>query len=231
MRHDNLKRVFVLAAAALLAVLPATPLLAEPDEQPLATDFDQYFEQEKPSWTFIPAGHGGQNKLGSNYDGYEDLGAGGFDVYFNPPLPEFEEPDWRHKLMFRLSGDYFPLQVPEGVYGLTEDIYSLNCGIVKKFMHFRKPEGRQWTPFLAGGFGVYWDRITLDTPASGKVTGMHTYFGFNGGAGLMFPSILGLRLVPEFRWHGMRPAGNVWVTNTVYQGSVMLWFGRKSERQ
>jgi hypothetical protein len=205
---------------ALSAVLLAAPAFADEEE----FDYKNYFKGERATrWIIAPGFNGGITKMNNGYDGYDDLGHAGFDVYFNPPRPLYEPPTWRNRLYWRLSADYFPLQVPEGVYGVTEDIYSINNAVGFKFLSFNRREEKQIVPFVAGGFGVYWDRIELDTPASGKVTGMHNYFGVNASAGFFLPSLWNIRLVPEIRWHGMRTTGNYWATHYTFQGSLVLW--------
>src|SRR5437588_3245960 len=78
------------------------------------------------SWILAPGINAGYNKLLTGYEGYENLGNLGLDLYIQPPRETPQRTSWYHNVLFRFSFDYFPLQVPKGNFGLTEDIYSLN---------------------------------------------------------------------------------------------------------
>jgi len=188
-----------------------------------------YFKTKGSRWSISPGINGGLNKMVSGYDNYEDLGKVGIDVYFRPPLPTVGALTWKDKMMFRASVDYFPLQVPDGTFGLTEDIYALTGTMIIKRQNFFFDEADQLIPFLGIGAGIYWDRIELDTPASGKVTGMDAYFGVTGSFGFLFPTVSNLQFVPEIRFHGIRSEGNFWATHVTYQAGLILWWGRQAQ--
>lgn len=190
-------------------------------------DHSTYFKETGPSWIISPGINGGYNKLVRGYKDYEDLGNAGVDIYFRPPQSAVETPNWTNRMMFRLSGDWFPLQLPPGPRGLTEDVFSLNGTVVYKIQSFARAESKQWTPFLGLGFGGYWDRVSLDTPASGKITGTHFYWGINADAGFMLPAVFGVRLVPEVRYHTAKTPNNYYVANMTYQMGAVLWFDPK----
>jgi hypothetical protein len=177
------------------------------------------------NWLFAPAVNGGKNKLLTGYDGYEDLGNLGGDLYMQPPA----DPDggaWRDLCLIRLSFDWFPLQVPKGVNGLEEDIYSINASLLYK-INFRKSSGRirSWQPFLGFGAGLYQDRIVLDTPATGKVSSNENHFGWGLSGGVLLP-VFGkhfpFRLIPEVRYHRIKYVEG-FATNMTYQVGLAYW--------
>ncbi len=222
--HTN--KTIVLSICAAIYALLSTSLLHSFDLNDIRRN-DEFFTERKRQWSITLGGNFGKNKLVRGYKGYSDMTHGGIDIYLRPPLPETGKPAWYHKIMFRLSGDYFPLQTPEGVYGLDEDIYSLNFGVVYRIMSSHGIEGKKWVPILGAGFGIYRDEVTLDTPASGVTKGITTDMGINGSVGIMLPAILHLRLIPEIRYHSIRIPGNYWTANITYQVGVVLWFEPK----
>jgi hypothetical protein len=195
----------------------------------LGQEFSDYFEITRPPWTFSLGGNGGMNKMGKGYDGYDDMPHGGADFYIRPPVPEAEEPACHHKFMLRVSADYFPLQVPEGVFGLTEDVYGLTFAVLVRLRTIDRQEHSKWVPFLGVGAGLYQDRIKLESPASGTVTGAHNYFGINFSGGFFFPEVMGIRLVPEVRQHMLRTPGNFSATNTCFQLGAAIRLGGGDE--
>lgn len=207
--------------AALVAAVALPPLHAKNNDM----DFDDYFEISKNPWTFAIGGNGGLNKLGNGYEGYDDMPHGGADFYIRPPRPQHEDPTFKDKFMLRFSADYFPLQVPEGVYGLTEDIYALSMSVIVRLRDMGRPDHQMWVPFLGLGAGFYRDQIELDTPASGKISDSHNYFGLNFSGGFFFPEVLGIRFAPEVRYHMLRTPGNFSATNICYMMGASIRFG------
>jgi len=193
------------------------------EERSIARNQDSFLAREKRPWKVSVAGYGGKNVMGKGYDGFEDFTHGGADVYFRPPKPILNEARFIYHTLFRLSADYFPLKVPAGVYGLEEDVYALTGALVVRFLRFNQPEDRQWVPFVSAGYGGYFDRVTLDTPASGKVSGTHTNLGYNLSAGLFLPCVGPFRLIPEVRLHSIRVPGGASAQNTTYQIGLALW--------
>lgn len=173
-------------------------------------------------WTFRPAVNFGYNKLLSGYDGYDDLGNAGLDLYMRRESLD-DAVSWGDNLFFRLSVDYFPLQVPQGLNGIQEDLYAANLSIlydVHKLGRFQLPY--PW--FLGAGYGVYRDKVTLSNNTSGKVSTTHTFNGFVLSTGFTIPPLkyFPFKLVPEIRYHRYkRLKGNA--SNMTYQLGVVLW--------
>lgn len=185
--------------------------------------------QTTERWKFHPAMHGGYNVLLEGFDGYDDLGNFGFDLYADPPEAKKFGSGATENLLMRISSDWFPLQVPEGVNGLKEDIYALNADCLYRINVNRDRMLSSWNPFLGFGIGLYQDRISLDTPATGKVTGTENYFGVNLSAGVLppvFSESLPFRLIPEIRYHRIK-FESAFVTSMVYQVGIAYWPGKK----
>jgi hypothetical protein len=185
------------------------------------------YGDEGPRWDVFPAANIGYNQLLKGYQGYENLGNAGVDLYVLRRPPEVEEPKGSDRLGFRISADYFPLQVPEGVYNTTEDIFSLNAAVLYRFYSLYRPEQTQYIPFVGIGAGAYRDVVTVDTPASGKVSGTHSYLGFSGSLGVFLPVMGAVRFAPEIRLHALRIPDNGLALNMTYQVAASLRLGRK----
>lgn len=182
---------------------------------------------DSTGWSFSPAINGGYNNLLDGYDGYDNLGNLGLDLYMQPgPVDERDSMNsWRNTMLFRLSVDWFPLQVPDGVYGLKEDIYSLNGSFLYAFRKNQAFDPTAWRPFLGAGIGYYRDIVELDTPATGKITGKDNHFGFNFNAGLFYPFSLGslpLCWIPEVRYHRIKYVDE-YSGNITYQLGLAYW--------
>jgi hypothetical protein len=189
-------------------------------------EYSDFYQPEAGTpWSFVLALNGGYNQLLKGYKGYENLGNAGLDLYVRPSRSYLEDPGWKDRLIFRLSVDYFPLQVPEGVYGITEDIYGLHGAIMVRFHRLSFPETRQWVPFTGVGLGTYFDQVTLDTPATGKVSGIHRSLGANASIGLFSPR-MGSRwqIIPEIRFHILKIPDAAWSMNMTYQVGLAYWF-------
>ncbi|MCG3203456.1 MAG: hypothetical protein KCHDKBKB_00123 [Elusimicrobia bacterium] len=182
----------------------------------------------EPFVILSPAINVGYNRLLDGYDGYKDLGNVGFDLYFHNPPEKYSDNsisyDWKDRFAFRLSLDYFPLQVPEGLYNTTEDIYALSGAVVYKFIDRDNPL-QKWIPFLSLGAGVYQDRVTIDTPATGEITGKEDRFGLNASLGAIAPEIkliIPVKLIPEIRYHRIKGV-NDYASNLTFQLGVSYW--------
>ena len=185
-------------------------------------DFSPQDEPET-KFHFMPAVFGGYNQLLKGYPGYQNLGNVGAEVWARPITTSIEEPSWyTDNFLVRLSAEWMPLQVPKGNYGLVEDMYALTGQIVFKFDSVRDAE---WMPFLGVGAGGYWDHLSLDTPASGKITGTHYYFGMNATAGIFFPPMGPFRLETEARYHRLQGPNAFWPQNITYQVGLIYGFG------
>jgi len=176
------------------------------------------------SWMLSPAINGGYNKLLEGYDGYEDLGNIGLDLYVKQ-RPDTYEYSWTQNFIYRLSFDYFPLQVPKALLGLKEDLYSINASFLYSFVFRSQGPNQGILPFLGVGIGWYQDRTTLNTKASGKVTGTTNHIGYTGSIGCFLPEFnlfIPMRIVPEVRYHQINvPDGQA--TNITYQAALVFW--------
>jgi|GEM_PF-1839075 len=178
--------------------------------------------EKENKWIFSPGLNAGYTDLLHGYPNYKNLGNAGFDIYLRQPLSV--DPTWREKLLFRLSGDYVPLQTPEGVRGIVHDVYSVNGSVIYRFFDFENGEEyKQTVPFIGGGVGVYWDRIVQNHPAFPKVTTTQGFLGLNASVGVMLPAMGRLRLVPEIRYHTMRQYKSYWPSYVSYQLALVYW--------
>lgn len=179
---------------------------------------------KKSHYTVVPALNVGYNKLLKGYDGYKNLGNAGADLYIHNPQEKVGDFDWSDHFAFRFSFDYFPLQVPEGVNGVTEDIFAYSGAVIYKF--FRKGDlNPRWIPMLGVGAGLYEDRITLDTKATGKVTGKQKLFGENASLALVTPEVkllIPVRFIPEVRYHRIKNVRDN-STNITFQLAISYW--------
>jgi hypothetical protein len=224
-------RRFLAAPGVLFLALigpAAIPAWADMDDNP--SYLKDWTERDKGSgWNFSPAFNGGYTSLLHGYKGYKNLGNAGLDLYMRPPVPQF--PRWYNHMIFRLSADYFPLQVPSQVVGITEDIYALTGTALWRFSNASEAEHNQWIPFLGAGVGVYWDSVTVDTLATGKVKDAEQYLGVTGALGVMLPTWGPIRIIPEIRYHTLREAGRYWASHMTYQIGAALWFPAKVSEQ
>ena len=128
-----------------------------------------------------------------------------------------------------MSGEYFALEVPKDVKGVTEDLYGLTGTVIYRFVDFKgKTEDKRFVPFFGGGFGVYWDRTMIDHPATGKKSGVSTYIGYTGSAGLMLPAFGNLRIIPEVRYHALDQWKVYWASHMTYQLGLVYWLPAKA---
>lgn len=219
MRRFRRRRSLLVLAA--LVLLSARPGAAEEGISPSDDDAQSLSAR----WSLLPSVHGGYAQMLRGYKGYDNLGGAGIDLYIRRTTPPLPDPSWGDNFLFRLSAEYFPLQVPEGNNGLEEDLYGFTAGVVYKFQDINEPEAGQWIPFLGLGAGSYLDLRTLDTRASGKVSGQDSYLGVNASAGAFLPFIGRLRLTPEVRFHAVRTPNADWATHIAYQLGLTAWFG------
>lgn len=177
-------------------------------------------------WNVSPGVSAGYTIPLHGYPNYLNSYNGALDIYFRPPVPQF--PDWTTRLAFRLSGEYFALEVPKEVKGVTEDLYGFTGTVLYRFVNFAgQQENEKFVPFMGGGVGYYWDRITIDHPATGKKTGSNGYFGYTGSAGLMLPAFGNFRLIPEVRYHALDQWKVYWASHMTYQLALVYWIPAK----
>jgi len=182
-------------------------------------------DDKRTPWLIAPTISVGYNKLLVGYEGYGNNFNLGGDVYLEAPRETRFPSVWHHNFLFRVSAEHFPMKVPEGVLGLKEDIFSLNGALLYQFRTIDGLKGSNWVPFVGLGMGLYVDRVSLDTPATGKINSSHNSVGLNGSIGLRMPRmkfIIPFRLIPEVRYHRIQvPRG--WVTNATYQLGISFW--------
>jgi hypothetical protein len=126
---------------------------------------------------------------------------------------------------WRVSFDYFPLIVPEGVYGTTEDLFDLSFSKVL----FYPINERETSMFFGGlGFGVYGDWVRLDTPATGYMSHISYHPGLSVSLGWRAKLSNSLEIVPELRSHFAYVAREYFTVNTSI-GIGLLWQFDKRE--
>lgn len=208
-----------LLGSVLLLSCASVSLRAETVEYNIENATSDFDTTSKTLWKTYVAAFAGYNMLIDGYEGYKNLGNAGVELWLQPYDVSIEEPTWRtNRFYFRLSAEWMPLQVPAGNYGITEDIYAGTAQIIYRF---RMEDRGEWSPFIGFGAGQYIDRITLDTPASGKVSGNHSHFGMNGSAGIFLPPVGPFRLAAEARYHRLRGPDGFWPQNVTFHGNLI----------
>ncbi len=182
----------------LLVVLVTGNVFAETGKEELEKilkEADTLMEQKKPVvWRYLLGGTLGMSNLIKGYDNYrKNYSDFGIDVRF---MPERDKLPLRFSC--RISLEYFPLVVPEGTYGLKENIYALSSAILVNFY-----KHRYFDSYIGFGPGFYFDYIKLSTPITGDISGMYNYFGFNISLGTSFKIGYNVMLCPEVRMHSL----------------------------
>jgi hypothetical protein len=168
--------------------------------------------------------YAGWVRPGHGYPRYEDYGDAGVDFYLRPPVSD--EPSLKNHYLIRLSADYVPLSLPPTANGITQELYSVNAAYVYYFARLNRPTAEVWAPFLGAGAGLYFDHISLDTPASGKVGSTDNHFGYHLSLGYFSPRFKNRwRLVPELRWHLIRYPSSYTATHLSVQVGLLWWPG------
>ncbi|MBI5555522.1 MAG: outer membrane beta-barrel protein [Elusimicrobia bacterium] len=127
----------------------------------------------------------------------------------------------RPNMFVTMNYDYMPLIMPAGLYGMSEKITSFNAGFLYGFDAQNKIN-----LFIGPGAGFYYDLITLDTPASGKLEHEYSFFGYNITAGFNYYVAENLVLIPEIRYHLIREPGSFYATNMIFQIGAQYNFAR-----
>lgn len=211
---------------ALAVTLPGLLFISTPLFAIDSFDDTDYIEMLKErergvGWNMAFGPSGGATKMLNGYQGYEDKGNVGIDLYFRPPVPQF--PNWTDRLLFRFSADYFPLQVPKTVYYTKEDLYSISGTVICRIMSFNnKPENKRFIPFLGAGPALQWDRISTNHPAV-DTSGTFLYLGYSASGGFMLPTVAGLRLIPEVRYQSFKEPNHFWTSHISYMVSLTYW--------
>lgn len=172
----------------------------------------------------------GYNKLLKGYMDYKDTGFGGVEVkffreYLYQPSP----------LTHKISLECFPLIVTEGTYGLSERMYDFSFNTQYNFSKKRAlnlgkqqtAKTRNYKPFMGVGLGLYLDRITLETPVSGKLSENNFYFGFNISGGLEYKINRFWSISPEIRMHFVIEPGGFLARHITFHTGLMYYFPTK----
>lgn len=205
------------------------PLLA--DDSFDDTDYIAMMDEKDKGvgWNMAFGPTAGYTDVLNGYQDYTNLGNVGLDVYFRPPIPQF--PRWYDRFMFRLSADYFPLQVPDYVPYTTEDLYTMSATVLVRMMSFSgTPEHQRFTPFIGIGPAMGWDRISVKHPAV-NASGTFFHLGYSASGGIMLPTVGGFRLIPEIRYQSMNEPNQYWTSHISYMVGITYWPPANVEEQ
>ncbi|MDD5492240.1 MAG: hypothetical protein PHV60_06135, partial [bacterium] len=147
---------------------------------------------------FSGGGYLGRNKLISGYKDYTDNYSGHLELRMGLAAVK-ERPD----ILFSLNYDYMPMILPDGIYGMSERIASINLNAYYVFYAQRKLNF-----FVGPGVGYYLDLLSMDTPASGKLEYQYRFVGFNLGIGGQYYIDKFITLIPLLRYHQVREPGS-----------------------
>jgi hypothetical protein len=166
---------------------------------------------------FYPGFHSGFNHLVRNYEGYGSLWLAGLDLnLLTSTRNRGNDSACSDRIMLRLSMDYAPLKVPDGNYGLSEQIVNPYFSVVYRFGSPLMSRLNAWTPFVGAGAGAVFDMVKLDTPATGAASGTATLFDISVTGGVLGPELFeAVRFTPEVRVH-LTGVPNGWALNAVY---------------
>jgi hypothetical protein len=213
-----------LGSLLILSTALGTPLISlHADESFDDTDYIAMLEERERGvgWNMAFGPTAGYTSLLNGYQDYGNLGNVGLDVYFRPPVPQF--PRWYDQFIFRLSGDYFPLEVPDTVAYTTEDLYSVSATVIYRAMGFYgTPEHKRLIPFIGAGPAIQWDRISIKHPAI-QESGTNMHLGYSASGGFMLPTVGGFRLIPEVRYQSVREPDQYWTSHISYMVSLTYW--------
>ncbi len=172
----------------------------------------------------------GYNKLLKGYMDYKDTGFGGVEVklfkeHLYQPSP----------ISYKISLECFPLIVTRGTYGLSERLYDLSLNTQYNFSKRRSldfgkqhlSKTRNYQPFMGVGLGLYLDRITLETPVSGKLSENNLYFGFNISGGMEYKINNFWSVSPEIRMHFVIETGGFFARHLTFHTGLMYYFPTK----
>ena len=157
----------------------------------------------------------GYNMLQKGFTGYTNYASFGADWYMISDDSLYSvnaEDQWKDNIFYRVSFDYFPLVVPEGNYGASEDMVALSGDALYSIYHNEKVRC-----FAGMGIGAYLDRISVDTPATGKLSSQYFYPGLKSSVGAIFRVYEDYEVIPEIRTHWIYTVNNYFTVNTVVQ--------------
>jgi hypothetical protein len=158
----------------------------------------------------------GINSPQKGFDNYKNYLYAGADLYFIPEgdLAALEGYNWRDNFFYRASFDYILLDVPDGTNGTSEDLFALSFDLL-----YSVYKGEKTGLFIGIGIGGYYDFVSVDTPATGKVSA--SYFNLGYRPCVAFPIRVGrdTELVPEARFH------NIFYSSGYYPSLVTYHLG------
>jgi len=222
---------YLLAVAFLLTAAPASAVRLSDMKAPKTSTLggsSMTMDDGSSSLRLIPAFNFGLNKLGKGYEGYEDLGNAGLDLYIHPFRAVTAPTKAKQNMLVRLSFDYFPLQVPKQNLGLKEDMYAATLAFVYQFHRLNRQSEQKWLPMVSIGYGRYFDVVKLKTAATGSVERNRQYSGYNASIAVAMPWFrnVPIRVIPEIRYHRVEVVDSI-ATNMTYQIGLSYWPERK----
>lgn len=194
------KKIIPIFIFALIMPWLAPCLLQAEDEALIQEELDQRGNTgaKRHMLVFSGGGYFGQNKLLAGYKDYKDNFSGHLEVRMGLAAVK-QRPD----ILLSLNYDYMPMILPDGIYGMSERIASINLNAYYVFYAQRKLN------FFAGpGFGYYLDLLSMDTPASGKIEHQYRFIGFNLGIGGQYYIDKFITLIPLLRYHQINEPGS-----------------------
>lgn len=163
---------------------------------------------------FSGGGYLGENVLLDGYKHYKNNFSGQLELRLG-----LADTAARPDIIFSLNYDYLPLIMPDGLYGMSETISSLNIGAMYCFDAQSKVNF-----FIGPGLGYYFDTISMDTPASGKLEHEYSFLGANITAGMQVYYKDKFIIIPEIRYHLINEPGSFWATNMTFQVGLNYTF-------
>lgn len=155
--------------------------------------FNDMEKIESISYQFGVEAYGGYNYLVSGYNGgYQNNYGVGAELRIRPIYGE----NRIGNLGFFFSIDEFPLVTPGGTYGVQEDIIHTHIGL-----SFGLFPSATVNPYISLGFGMYFDWVRYDTPASGALSSTHTFLGISPRIGIEIEIMRFVKFVPEVRYN------------------------------
>ncbi|MDD5354249.1 MAG: hypothetical protein PHF95_03590, partial [bacterium] len=165
---------------------------------------------------FSGCGYLGRNMLLAGYKDYQDNYSGHLEMRMGIAKNR-KQPD----ILLSLNYDYMPMILPDGLYGMSERIASLNLNAYYVFYAQRKMNF-----FVGPGFGYYFDLLSMDTPASGKIEHQYSFIGFNLGAGGQYYIDKSFTLIPMLRYHLIKEPGSFYAKHLVFQIGLSYNFAK-----
>jgi hypothetical protein len=111
------------------------------------------------------------------------------------------------------------LLTPEGTYNTTEDIVGLTGDVLYPVYRCRNAAA-----FIGLGLGGYYDRISVDTPASGSLAASYLFFGFKPSLGVRIRLGPSVELIPEVRSHFLYTVNGYLANTTAFQVGICWHF-------